>query len=399
VGSGPDRPQRLLVAIPSLLRGGDSKMQGGPEGVIFTLLDAFDRHRFEVHLAVDDVAASDLIDLIEAPLQAHSVAASARDRIPQGRYPAVGLAAVARRVQPDVVLSTLRMNATSALARPLLPKRTAIVARLENNVSGALESQKRVRSGLRVRGAEWLHGLVPRRATLLIAQSRSMADDLEQRHEGRYREKTRTLPNPVDVDAIRARGAEPVRDDFNAGRPHLVSVGRLHHQKGYDVLLPAFARLLESHPSATLRILGEGPDRGELVQQAAALGVRDRIDFHGFVSEPLPYVAAADLYVCSSRYEGFSNALAEAAALGVPMVAPTGPAAGDEIVNERNGRLVQHLSEADLVEALTSALATPFDRRQIAEECGQRFSVVAVARKYEAVLSEAIERRTAAAGG
>lgn len=291
------------------------------------------------------------------------------------------------------------MNATSALARPLLPRRTAFVARLENNVSGALESQKRVRSGLRVRGAEWLHELVPRRATLVIAQSRSMAVDLESRHDGRFREKTRTLPNPVDVDAIRRRGAEPVHDRFNAGRPHLVSVGRLHHQKAYDLLLPAFARLLERHPAATLRILGEGPDRDELAKLAATLGVSDRVDLHGFVPEPLPYVAAADLYVCSSRYEGFSNALAEAAALGVPMVAPSGPAAGDEIVHERNGRLVEHLSEADLVVALTAALATDFDRAQIADECRQRFSVEAVARQYEAVLTEAIARREAAVGG
>ena len=226
-----------------------------------------------------------------------------------------------------------------------------------------------------------------------------MADDIERRHEGRYREKTRTLPNPVDVDAIRSRGAEPVRDPFNAGRPHLVSVGRLHHQKGYDILLPAFARLLEAHPSATLRILGEGPDRAELEALAASLGVREHLDLHGFSSEPLPYVAAADLYVCSSRYEGFSNALAEAAALGVPMVAPTGPAAGDEIVNERNGRLVEHLSEADLAGALSAALAARFDPRQIADECRQRFSVEAVARQYEAVLTEAIARRRAATGG
>jgi glycosyltransferase involved in cell wall biosynthesis len=374
-------------------------MQGGPEGVIFNLLKAFDRSRFEVHLAVDDVAASSLIDLVDAPLHAHSVATRAQDRIPQGRYPVVGLARVARQVQPDVILSTLRMNSTAALARPLLPRRTAVVARLENNVSGALESQKRVRSGPRVRGAEWLHGLVPQRATLLVAQSRSMADDVDRRHEGRYREKTRTLPNPVDVASIRRRGAEPVRDELTAGHPHLVSVGRLHHQKGYDILLPAFATLLETHPTATLRILGEGPDRDDLEKQAAALGIRDRIDLHGFVSEPLPYVAAADLYVCSSRYEGFSNALAEAAALGVPMVAPSGPAAGDEIVNERNGRIVDDLSEAELVRALTAALATSFDPQQIADECAERFSVPAIARQYEAVLSESIERREAATRG
>lgn len=72
VGSGGVGPRRLLVAIPSLVRGGDSKMQGGPEGVILNLLNAFDRERFEVHLAVDDVATSDLIELVDAPLHAHS---------------------------------------------------------------------------------------------------------------------------------------------------------------------------------------------------------------------------------------------------------------------------------------------------------------------------------------
>lgn len=396
--SGGDR-RRLLVAIPSLVRGGDSKMQGGPEGVILNLLNAFDRERFEVHLAVFDAATSNLIELIEAPLDVHSAATRPWERVPQGRYPALGVAGVVRRVDPDVLLTTLRMNASSALARPLLPRRTAFVPRLENNVSGALSSQKRVRSGPRVRATEWLFELVPERATLVITQSRSMADDLERRYEGRFREKTRTLPNPVAVDAIRQRAAQPVHDPFNAGRPHLVSVGRLHHQKGYDLLLPAFARLLDTHPSATLRILGEGPDREELEKQAATLGVADRVDLHGFVAEPLPYVAAADLYVCSSRYEGFSNALAEAAALGVPMVAPTGPAAGDEIVNDRNGRLVEHLSETDLVAALTDALATDFDRDRIVEECRQRFSVAAVARQYETVLDEAIARREAAIGG
>jgi glycosyltransferase involved in cell wall biosynthesis len=374
-------------------------MQGGPEGVIFNLLKAFDRDRFDVHLAVDDAEASGLIDLVEAPLQAHSVATRAVDRIPRGRYPVVGLAALARRLQPDVVLTTLRMNATCALARPLLPRRTAFVPRLENNISGAFESQLQERSSLRIRGAEWVYGLVPRRATLLIAQSRSMAIDIERRGEGRFGEKTRTLPNPVDTEAVRRRGAEPVRDAFNEGRPHLVSVGRLHHQKGYDILLPAFARLLDTHPGATLRILGEGPDRDELTTLAASLGVSDRIDLHGFVAEPLPYVAAADLYVCSSRYEGFSNALAEAAALGVPMVAPTGPAAGDEIVHDGNGRLLERLTEADLLGALSSALATTFDRDQIADECRQRFSVEAVARQYEAVLSESVAVRRAATGG
>jgi glycosyltransferase involved in cell wall biosynthesis len=381
----------VLVAIPSLRRGGDANMQGGPEGVILNLLRAFDRTRFDVHLAVDDADTSELVDLVDAPLEVHSVAARRWQRLPNGRYPVLGLAALARDLRPSVVLATLRMNATVALARPLLPRHTAVVARLANNVSGTLDSQRQVRGGLRVRAAHRLHAFVPDRATLVIAQSSSMAADLERRHGRRHVAKTRTIPNPVDTDTVRRRGAAPAHDALTTGRPHLVSVGRLHHQKGYDLLLPAFARLLDAHPAATLRILGEGPDRADLTRQLGALGIADRVDLHGFVPDPLPFVAAADLYVCSSRYEGFSNALAEAAALGVPMVAPAGPAAGEAIVHPGNGRLlVDALSTESLVDALRGALDATFDRAEIAEDCRERFGIDAVTRQYEALLDEAV---------
>jgi glycosyltransferase involved in cell wall biosynthesis len=178
------------------------------------------------------------------------------------------------------------------------------------------------------------------------------------------------------------------------GEPQLVTVGRLHRQKGYDLLLPAFADVLRARPDARLRILGEGPDRDALARQAAELGITDRVDLLGFIGDPAPHLAAADLYVCSSRYEGFSNALAEALAVGTPAVAPDGAAAGGDLLTAHNGVLIAEASPTALADGIGQALTTTFDREAIIGDCRTRFSRDAVVLRYQDVILEAADQRS-----
>src|SRR5205085_5185521 len=104
-----------------------------------------------------------------------------------------------------------------------------------------------------------------------------------------------------------ARCTEP--HVYEGRGPHLVTAGKLEYQKGYDLLIPAFARVLRSHPDATLTILGEGADRETLGALASRLRVDHAVRFLGFQRNPFPYFMAADLFISSSRYEGFANVI------------------------------------------------------------------------------------------
>ena len=382
---------RVMFAIPSLSRGGAGGGQGGPEGVFATLLREIDTDRFEPLLVVHDAQRSNLIDIVADRARVISLAGPSGSLHPHSRllerYPVLDLVKVVRASRPHIVLSTLRMNATVALAKPLLPRATRFVARVENNMSGHLETQRTTSTGPKVALIERLQSLTLRSADQVIAQSPAMRDDLRGRFGHKVGAKTVTLPNPVDIAGLQARARmTPSVPLPSRGTPQLVSVGRLHRQKGYDLLLPAFQQLLQRWPKAGLWLIGEGPDRAKLETQAVELGLQERIQFLGFISDPAPHVRAADVYVCSSRYEGFSNAMAEALALGTPAVASAGPAGGDDLITADCGIVVPSLTAANLADGMDAALRREFDPAAISASCQRRFSASSVTRRYESLL-------------
>lgn len=371
---------RVLFCIPQLER-------GGPDAVFFNLLGSLDRDRFEPTLVVTDRTGGYLDELPD------DVEVVFTD---PGRYPFASLARIVRQRRPDVVLATLRMNTTAAAARLTFPRRTALICRVANNISGDLSQQRRASNQIKTRAIALSYRTMLLLADLIIAQSSSMRDDIERTYGRRIAAKVTSMPNPVDADRIEGRAAVGLDPMPTLGSPQLVSVGRLGYQKGYDLLLAAFARLRADLPDARLWLVGEGPDREALEAQATDLGIRSAVDLVGFVDNPAPYVAAADLYVCSSRYEGFSNALAEALALGTPAVAPRGAGAGDEIVGAGDGVLIDEATEPALHDAMARALAAdpPFDPDGIRAGVRRRFAPTSVTRRYEDAIVDAVRRRT-----
>jgi glycosyltransferase involved in cell wall biosynthesis len=136
-------------------------------------------------------------------------------------------------------------------------------------------------------------------------------------------------------------------------RPRIVGMGRLSPEKGFDVLVRAFAQLSPWYPDWTLQILGAGPQRQELERLADSLGIRDNVQWAGWVDRPETVLLESSVFVLPSRYEGFPNALLEAMACGLPCIASDCESGPAEII--RNG-LDGLLVPPDNVDALADAL-------------------------------------------
>lgn len=159
------------------------------------------------------------------------------------------------------------------------------------------------------------------------------------------------------------------------------AVGSLSHQKGFDLLLSAFARLSDS--SLHLVILGEGRLREELEEQSRALGISQRVHLPGFVRRPVDILAQADLFVLSSRWEGFPNVLLEALSTGVPIVAADCDGAPRSMLEDgRHGLLVKPENIIALAEGIEAALVAPVGTPESRRARAEDFSAERIARKY-----------------
>lgn len=203
------------------------------------------------------------------------------------------------------------------------------------------------------------------------------------------------IPNaatyPIEIQA-------PILDPRkNLGKKYnLIAVGRLAPQKGFDRLLQAFAELSPRFPDWHLTILGEGAERDDLEKQCVALNLTVQTSLPGVAGNLADWYQSADLYVMTSRYEGFGNTLVEAMAYGLPVVSvdcDTGPR--NIIRHEVDGLLIPQDNHAALVKVLAMMMSDPTLREQYASraiEIRQRLSMEKVASMWECVFDGAINQ-------
>ena len=215
-------------------------------------------------------------------------------------------------------------------------------------------------------------------ADVRIAVSRGVADDLSQL-SGIARDQFSVIFNPAATgkNGSRTNGS---RRQLGAART-ILNVGTLKRQKNQDLLIEAFARL---EPSADTRliILGEGEMRAALERLIEQRGLQKRVVLEGFVLDPTPYYESADLFVLSSRYEGFGNVIVEALEHGVPVVSTDCPAGPREILEDgRYGCLVPVGDAPALAHAMAEALRRRHDQSALRARA-QDFSVAKISREY-----------------
>jgi len=159
----------------------------------------------------------------------------------------------------------------------------------------------------------------------------------------------RLMPNFTDLTAY------PVRDT-QASPPVIGALGRLHEQKGFDILVRAAAIMRDRGVPFRLRIAGEGPDRGPLQALITETGLGGQADLVGWVSPPGPFLATLDLFAVPSRYEPFGLVVIEAMAAGVPVVASDLEGPREILEQGRLGFLVDSEDPAKLADRLVEAL-------------------------------------------
>lgn len=206
------------------------------------------------------------------------------------------------------------------------------------------------------------------------------------------------IPNPVAYPLPSGERTIAPERLVRKDRKLLLAVGRMDAGKQYDRLLHSFASLSLRFPDWDLVILGEGPERTALERLAAVLGIASRVHLPGQVGNPGDWYCRANLFVMSSRYEGFPNSLAEAMAYGCAAVSydcDTGPR--DIIRHGTDGLLVTPVGDVPaLARALGHLMADEPERRRMAAravEVRERFSMVRILRMWDELFEDALGKR------
>lgn len=351
--------KKIAIIIPSL-RG------GGAERVMVNIIRNLDYTKFDIKLILLKKEGPYInllpenIDVVD--LKTHRVRKSIRPLIK-----------VLNSIRPDVILSTMgHLNLAILATRPFLKGNPKIIIREANTPSKNLTKKERLFS--------FVYKKLYPKADLIVAQCNDMKTDLMEYFDIEE-EKIKYIYNPLDIEEIMGniKGSSP----FVENRINLISVGRLSYQKGFDVLINAFDIVVKKVPNVYLTILGDGILKKELEEQAEKLGILDRISFVGFKDNPYPYYHYADMYILSSRWEGFPNTLLEALACGTKVVATNCKSGPREILEDNKyGTLV---TEGDY-ESLANGIIKSISDKNKTGDRANVFNINNIIKEYEKVL-------------
>jgi glycosyltransferase involved in cell wall biosynthesis len=172
----------------------------------------------------------------------------------------------------------------------------------------------------------------------------------------------------------------------------IMSMGRFTYQKGFDILLSAFAKIANRYPNWQLIILGKGEKLVEIKKLAENLGLSDRVILPGVIKNPFPILQKAKIFVMASRFEGFPMSHGEAMACGLPVIATDCPSGPREIVRHNiDGLLVPSEDISSLAEAMNSLMHNEEKRTRLAsraKEVTERFSLDNVMDCWEKLFEE-----------
>jgi glycosyltransferase involved in cell wall biosynthesis len=291
------------------------------------------------------------------------------------------LASYLRANRPDLLMAMANHAVLPAIAAHMLGahRETRLVLRASNHLS------RRRDSGISLRRLpeSWLW----RRADAVLAVSDDVAADV-QRTTGVAAERIYSVPSPILPDDLRI----PETGSQVTGEPVILAMGRFVRQKGFDILLHAFARLRQRR-AAQLVLAGDGPDMAALKALAASLGIASDVTFPGLVADPFIHMATADLFVLPSRWEGMPGVLVEAMSMGCPVVSTDCPGGSRELLRHGVlGPLVPVDDAAALADAMDGALNHPVPAAALRQRAAA-FTVERAVDSYERSLL------LAAAGG
>jgi GalNAc-alpha-(1->4)-GalNAc-alpha-(1->3)-diNAcBac-PP-undecaprenol alpha-1,4-N-acetyl-D-galactosaminyltransferase len=362
---------RVTLIISSL-------SSGGAERVITTMANYWARKGWQITLlTMDDGSEPPFYDLHSA-ITHHSLDVASVSNSPfQGCVNNIRRLKMLRRAirasAPQVVISFMDRTNVLVLASVLGIPIPVVVSERINPRHYAI-------------GQVWmlLRRLLYPHAARLVVQT----DDVLSYFSARVQERTCVIPNPVLPLAESA--PQELLSDKPCEQKTILAMGRLAEQKGFDLLLQAFAHVAPAHPDWSLEIWGDGLQRQSLERLIEKVGLVGRARLPGRTKQPFDIMRQADLFVMSSRYEGFPNTLCEAMACGLPVVSfdcPSGPRA--IVRNGVDGVLVPGGDVKALAEMMDSLMSNAGERQQLASRATEvlvRFGLPKVMEMWEELI-------------
>lgn len=279
------------------------------------------------------------------------------------------LAAALRTANPDAIIS-------------FLPQENVLTILASRTLRCPVIVSERTNPGARNLGLFWnvMRSMTYRRADAVVVQTRAVQDFFN----GPVRKLVRVIPNPV-VAPPPASEAPP-----SSEKRQLVAVGRLGQEKGFDLLIDVFDRLAGRFPNWNLVIWGEGDQRAKLERQVKKLKLGSRVELPGRTENVHKELRQAHIFVLTSHFEGFPNALCEAMSVGLPVASfdcPHGPR--DIVRHGIDGLLVPPGDAEGLSKALAQLMGDERKRLEFGFEAAnivKRFPLDGIMGQWEQLL-------------
>lgn len=361
---------KIFFVIPDL-------NSGGAQGVFVSLLQEFDRNRFDITLVLLVPRKSHYYDLVPKDIRIIQYGfSSTKDSI-------FALHRLIKKERPDIVLSTLsHLNLLLALIRVFLSRKILFVARESNTISSSHKDEK----------FSWLFNVLYRtiynNLDFFICQSIYMREDL-RKHYAVSARKVAVIYNPVSPQAEGRADVKAVNE--NKTPIQLLSIGRLEEQKGFDRLL-RIMHILGDFP-CHLKIIGDGNRKEELLNLRRELALEDKVEFLGIQSDPFVHLRQSHCFLLTSRYEGLPNVVLEAHACGVPVIAFNSPGGTSELItNDFNGWLIADGDLDAFANKVRSRDYLHLSKADIRERVLTNYNLEKITRQYEEVLLSALEQ-------
>lgn len=301
------------------------------------------------------------------------------------------LARVIDEIRPDVAVPVMPASTLALLAAA---RRSSYRPLIAPSIQNTMERKDRgVAAATNILETSLLRRWLPC-ADRIIALSHGVAAEFEQSVPalaGRI-DIVHNIGLPLPAQLVAAEPDLPARVP---GRTRFLACGRLVEQKGYPVLLKAFARVV-AEQDAELHILGVGPLQPTLKRLAANLGIAERVRFLGFRSNPFAHMEAADVFVLSSLWEGFGNVIVEAMAMGTAVVSTRCPHGPDEIITDGEDGILVPVGDAEALAAGMMRLGTDIGLRERIAERGTLRAQDFSAEKISTAFAGALRRLAAA---